>query len=619
MNKKIYIILFCIILSNTIFSAQENYKILNAKKEQEKVLNVKKQQELAQAKSLEKSGLIHEAMVIYLKLLNNKSYMDQAFIAIKNIYLNNENYNYAKLIEITNQYINSNYNDENKIINALDVYIITNDNKLNEIIDYVLKENKINENLIEKIITKLLDYKKNSEAKEIINKIRGIKNKSYYSLQLGMYYAINNQISESLNEYLLYLSINKKNINIISNRIMILSDNQDNISIIKQKLSASNLIESKLILSELEFKLKNYEKSYKLIQLHFNDDTKKLFFIQQLIKENNLEFAQIIINEIIQTSDNKNIIQKAIFTLAQIFEIKLNSNPQKTPISNIINHNNILKSPFIKLNMQYADLLNNTINIYDSLSFNFNDIKSKYHLAEIRYRILGDLDQANILYEEIYDNSKTNKYKNLSLKRLIDIQLSNGNLDAGKILIDEKYASANNQLKSELDIKKIQILFYKGERKSVINECRKILLSLPKNNVEYNDILDILSLTYSFKDNEVFQQYSDAKFKIIQNKRMQAINILNDLSEKSNIDKIKYESLYLNTLQGNFESVLTDIKNLDDNFTYMENVFILQGELYDYILNEQSNAVDMYLDYLDRFPNSIYYDMIRKRLRKIAL
>ena len=28
MNKKIYIILFCIILSNTIFSAQENYKVL---------------------------------------------------------------------------------------------------------------------------------------------------------------------------------------------------------------------------------------------------------------------------------------------------------------------------------------------------------------------------------------------------------------------------------------------------------------------------------------------------------------------------------------------------------------------------------------------------------------
>ena len=61
-----------------------------------------------------------------------------------------------------------------------------------------------------------------------------------------------------------------------------------------------------------------------------------------------------------------------------------------------------------------------------------------------------------------------------------------------------------------------------------------------------------MSLTYSFKDENVFKEYANAKFKIIQNKRMQAINILIDLNVKHNIDKVKYELLYLNTLQGNF-------------------------------------------------------------------
>ncbi len=56
---------------------------------------------------------------------------------------------------------------------------------------------------------------------------------------------------------------------------------------------------------------------------------------------------------------------------------------------------------------------------------------------------------------------------------------------------------------------------------------------------------------------------------------MQAINILIDLNTKYNIDKVKYEFLYLNTLQGNFDSVLFNIENLKNNFT-------LRGEC-DYI------------------------------------
>ena len=605
MNKIIYIILINLILLNTVFNQQNKPKVSDSKK-----------QALIQAKSLEKSGLIKEATNIYLQLLNNKMYIDEAFIALKNIYINNKNYD--ALTNITDQYLNLNSN--NKLINVLDVYIINDDiNNLDRTINQILIKQKNDKGIINNMITKLLDYNKDKKAKEIITKIRNKDNKSFYCLQLGMYYAINNKINEALNEYLLYLSVNKKNINIISNRIISLSEDQGNVPIIKQKLSDSNLIESKLILSELEFKLKNYKESYALIKLYANDDTKKMFFVQQLIKEDNLEFAQIVINEIIKTSNNNDIIQKAIFTLAQIFEIKLNSNPQQMPISSIINNNTLLKSPFIKLNSEYSDLLNSTINIYDSLSLNFNDIKSKYHLAEIRYRILGDLDRANILYQDIYNKSRNNKYKNLALKRLIDVQLSSGNLDQAETFINKKYSYANNELKNELEIKKIQISFYRGERESTINKCREILSTLSKDDTQYNDILDILSLTYSFKDENVFKEYANAKFKIIQNKRMQAINILIDLNTKHNIDKVRYELLYLNTLQGNFDNVLSSIENLKNDFTYMENATILKGEIYDYILNKQSDAVDTYLNYLDNFPNSIYYDMTRKRLRKIAL
>ena len=91
MNKIIYIILINLILLNTVFNQQNKHKVADSKK-----------QALIQAKSLEKSGLIKEATNIYLQLLNNKMYIDEAFIALKNIYINDKDYD--ALTNITDQY-----------------------------------------------------------------------------------------------------------------------------------------------------------------------------------------------------------------------------------------------------------------------------------------------------------------------------------------------------------------------------------------------------------------------------------------------------------------------------------------------------------------------------------
>ena len=41
--------------------------------------------------------------------------------------------------------------------------------------------------------------------------------------------------------------------------------------------------------------------------------------------------------------------------------------------------------------------------------------------------------------------------------------------------------------------------------------------------------------------------------------------------------------------------------------------------IYDYGLNDKSMAVDTYLNFIDLYPKSIFYDIIRLRLRELAL
>ena len=99
-----------------------------------------------------------------------------------------------------------------------------------------------------------------------------------------------------------------------------------------------------------------------------------------------------------------------------------------------------------------------------------------------------------------------------------------------------------------------------------------------------------------------------------------AIDILNNIKTDSNEinDKIKYEKSYLTLLQGDHLNSINIINSISDDSAYAEHTYILKGEIYDYVIGDKVKAVDIYLLFLDLFPDSMFYDLIRERLRKIA-
>ena len=588
-------------------------------KEKEYSLSLKQKKYINQAKSLESTGLIDEAKDIYKKLLKDYPYMDEAFNALKKISVLNDDLD--DLIPFVDSYIASHKYSKSKIINVFEIYLLTQSNKVDESIALITENKNPDLYFASKIISILLNYGKETKVNKIISHIRNnTKSKNFYSLQLGMYYSIQGNIKKAMDEYIVYLKNNKKNINIISNRIMTLTDNDANIEIIKNILMQNNQIESKIILSNLEFKLKNYQKSYELLDLYSNDDKLKIAFIEDLIKIDNFDLSEEIINSIIKKSKNKNTITKAIFLLAQLFENKLIEKSNQLPISEIINTNEILDSPFIKINEKHASLLENATNIYDSLSINLNDYSSTFHLAEIKYRIQGDLDGALNLYTDIFNKIKSADYKIKSLERIIDIYHSKGDLNGASEKI-EKYMNLNNEkIKTTLNIKKIQNYFYAGDKKTLVDEANNILKTLSKNNKYYNDILDIISIAYLIDNQDEFNNYATSKFKLMQNKRVISMNILDSLkSESTEVNsKVQYEKSYLNVMQGNYNKALEIINKVSEKSAYAEDFMLLKGEILDFLIKDKSKAVDIYLEFLDLFPDSVYYDLIRIRLREIT-
>ena len=599
-------ILFLLIFLSLVFSQKKNYKLTT---DQKKIIK--------QAKTLEVSGLLNESKDIYLELLKEFPYLDEAIISVKNIALIDKSF--ENILPYANKYIEIHNYDESKLPNIFEVYLLTSSSKVDYIINIIKDNPKPNLHYTSKIISFLLKYENIEKASELVNHIR-LYNPNFYSLQLGMFYSLKGKIKNALDEYFIYLDNNSKNINIVSSRVMSLADNEYNINIIRESLNKNNLSSSKIILSQLEYKLKNFALSYEILDKYSNNESLKIKFIEDLLEIEQSDLAEKIINSIIKNSKDEKIITKAIFLLANLFEDKLTKNYNDIPISKTINFNKITNSPFITINEEMSDLLGNSIDIYDSLSMNIGDYQSTFNLAEIKYKIQGDLDGAYSLYNQIYKNEKTFNYRIKSLEKMIDIYHSKGDIDGAFEKIENLSNLNNKKIKMLLEIKKIQNLFYKGEKKSLLELSKEILKNLPQDNDYYNDILDLVSIAYSFDKDENFKKYTLSKLKLIQNKRVMAIDILNTIKTDSNEinDKIKYEKSYLTLLQGDHLNSIDIINSISDDSAYAEHAYILKGEIYDYVIGDKVKAVDIYLLFLDLFPDSMFYDLIRERLRKIA-
>jgi len=575
-----------------------------------------------QARLLERNGLFNESKLIYIEILNNDPSNKVAFNKIKVILKNEEDFNLLK--DLSEKYAKSQAGNPIAKIDLLEAYLISNDKKWETLCNEIFHDHLQTNFVIKVLFNKLLEYNRSNSVNHFISvKRKDKKHEAFYSLEMGNYYISRINYENAISEFLIFLNKNPSEYNKVSNKILSIPDYEVVQENIRNILEGSSLNCAKILLSDLAFKAKEFTKSYNLLKNNFQDPRQLLDFAYQNKKINNYELAIDIYKDLIEQNYNSQITISAILEMADTFEKKSINSKLDLPISQYFYNNELLSPPYTSLNTENFKALNEAISLYDSLYSITKGADAGFRLAEIKFSFLNDLDESLNIYNECIKYSKNKSIKFKSLLRKVDVMIAKGDLiQAKKILNDNKDIYKKTEEVNLLAIKNIQIDFLNMES-SISDSISNAILNIPKDNHLYNDLLEIQSLIFSFKDNsELLREFSKIQFLIFQNKRMQAINELRNMYNNSNSniinDFIIHQISYLLLLNENTDDAINYLDQISHNTIFSEFSYILKAEIFDFLLNDKKNAVNLYLDFLNKYPLSIFYDDIRFRLRDLA-
>ena len=578
--------------------------------------------ELRQGQTLERNGMPDDAERIYRNVLNKDPGYTRAFTKLRSL-LKNQN-RFEELVKLADQYVVARPKEYMVLIDQIEIYIWAEDDRWNAIAQKVLHSNLKNTLTLKSLISKIISNGFVDDALTFIEVIR-TKNKQpeFYALELGTYFRMRMAFDKSLENYLLYLEHNPKNYQMVSSRIM--SFPADEFVVVKLRgiLQNSTVAGSKLLLSDLEFRAGNFNVSYTLLKVHYTKPAQLLQFAQHATNAKAFNIALTVYTDIIESDHKNDIIRTAIYGMAQTLETQSIKTETLLPLSRFFDGNEFFESPYYSVEESLLPSLWKAVSIYDSLRIKDGNLDATFRLAEIKFRAMNDLDGAFALYERVAQKAPKKDIRFLAALRIIDINLAKGNTEKALAQINSfKRNFKRGDEKLILKIKESQINFYAGEFKSAGDSLIQVLKDLPRDAPRYNDLLDVQSIILAFTDeDESFAKFSQIQLLVRQNKRTHALEILStQMNVQNNFikDISLYQMAYLYVLQHEFELASQKLILVSGETIFSEMSLILHAEILDFMIGDVGAAIDIYLQFLEIYPLSIYYDDIRIRLRELA-
>jgi tetratricopeptide (TPR) repeat protein len=446
------------------------------------------------------------------------------------------------------------------------------------------------------------------------------KNGQLFSLELANLYRIQGKRDEMVQEYLDYVTQTPANTSYIKNLMQVLLTKPEELESLErlltdrvQKNQDSEVFSDLLIWTNLQ--QKNFYGAF--IQSRAYD---KRFRKEQ---SKTLEIGQIALNN----QDFNNADRSFTYVMKEF------ANTQNYLPAQL----GLIKTREAKVKKKYpvnTDSVRYLIREYDHFRMRYPEHASSYEAklseALLHGYYLNELDSAVIVINDLIADRKTPpQLRNQAKMELGDIYLLKEEPWEATLLYSQvEKSQRETPLGYDAKLRNAKLSYYKGDFK-LAQEHLDILKQATTREIA-NDAMD---LSMRIKENTAFdstggslKEYAAIEMLLVQNKTKEAIQRLEkfqqtDLTTNSTIrDDMYWLEANLRMKQGQFNEAISLLEKILKEYgedILADDAYFLEADIYENQLKNKDKAMEIYREFLNKFPGSVLAAEARKRFRNL--
>jgi tetratricopeptide (TPR) repeat protein len=469
----------------------------------------------------------------------------------------------------------------------------------------------------------LIDY-----ATEALQEARRVThNAILYALEMANLYRIQGKRDQMVEEYLNYVTQTPGSISYLKNSLQVLLGKPEELEslekLLYEKVQQNATVEVYAdLLIWVNLQQKNFYGAFvqaRAYDKRFHKDASKT-----------LEIAQIALNN----KDYENADRSFSFVIKEF-----NNTPNYLPA-----RLGIIQAREAKVKRKYpvnSDSVRYLIREYDSFIAGYPDNQNSYEAqldeALLHAYYLNEQDSAIHKLDVLISNAAVPPYLKATAKLdLGDIYLLKEEPWESTLLYSQvEKSQRETPIGYDAKLRNAKLSYFKGEFK-LAQEHLDILKQATTREIA-NDAMD---LSMRIKENTAFDSTGTAlkKFAAIelllyQNKLQEALTAIATLKKEEGddgssghtgsstiLDDVYWLEANLRMKKGEFDPAIALLQKIIDNYgddILADDAYFLQGEIYEEQLHDKAKAMEIYRDFLNRFPGSVYAAEARKRFREL--